>query len=301
MNTTQTVLVVDDEKHNRNLLADLLKDDCRVILAKNGEQALQRAREQRPDLILLDVLMPDMDGYQVIQALKQDDDTRRIPVIFVSALDSPANEERGLDLGAVDYIAKPFHPSIARIRVRNHLLAVHQRQLLEQMAMIDAVTELPNRHRYNEVMQSEWRRCNRNHVQLSLAIFDIDHFKNYNDHLGHANGDVVLKQIAQKLAEFVRRPGDLAARYGGEEFVVVLPGTDAEAALHHAQEICTAVEAMQIPHPASATGKYVTVSVGGATRIPDQDGLDMPQLFAAADAALYRAKSQGKNRVVWDD
>ena len=297
--TTHTVLVVDDEKHNRTLLADLLREDCRVLLAKNGEQALQRAREQQPDLILLDVLMPDMDGYQVIQALKNDDATRRIPVIFVSALDAPENEERGLDLGAADYISKPFHPSIVRKRVRNHLQAVHQRHLLEKMAMIDAVTELPNRHRYNEVLLNEWRRCNRMGIPLSLSIIDIDHFKRYNDHHGHAHGDVVLKQIAQKIGEFVRRPGDLAARYGGEEFVIVLPGADAASAQQHTEDICRAIEAMQIPHPASVS-PYVTVSVGGATQMPDQDGNFIPILFKAADTALYRAKAEGKNRVVWD-
>ena len=295
-----TVLVVDDEKHNRTLLADLLMEECRVLLAKNGTQALQRATEQQPDLILLDVMMPDLDGYQVIQNLKNDDRTRRIPVIFVSALDAPENEERGLDLGAVDYISKPFHPAIVRKRVRNHLHAIHQRTLLEQMAMIDAVTELPNRHRYNEILNSEWRRCNRLGMPISLTILDIDHFKLYNDQLGHANGDIVLRQVAQKMAEFVRRPGDLAARYGGEEFVMILPGADAVAAEHHAQEVCTAIAQMQIPHPASRTAPYITVSIGGATVIPDQDVSHAPLLFKSADAALYRAKAKGKNVVVWD-
>jgi diguanylate cyclase (GGDEF)-like protein len=299
MNNQLSVLVVDDEKHNRNLLAELLKDDCRVLLAKNGEQALQRARELNPDLILLDVMMPDMDGYQVIQSLKKDDNTRHIPVVFVSALDSEESEERGLDLGAVDYISKPFNPSIARKRVRNHLQSVHQRQLLERMAMIDAVTELPNRHRYNEVLSNEWRRCARLSAPLSLVMVDIDSFKAYNDHLGHAEGDIALKRIAQQLASQVRRPGDLVARYGGEEFAIILSGTDAADALAHMQEICQSIEHLQIPHPASNINKYLTVSIGGATTISDNGEVD-PRLFFAADSSLYEAKAAGKNRVIWE-
>ncbi|MDP3638584.1 MAG: diguanylate cyclase, partial [Azonexus sp.] len=269
MSPLQTVLVVDDEKQNRNLLAELLKDDCRVILAKNGDQALERTHEQKPDLILLDVLMPEMSGYQVIHILKKNDETRHIPIIFISALDSPADEERGLDLGAVDYITKPFHPSIVRKRVRNHLQSVHQRHLLESLAMIDSLTEIANRRRYNEVLENEWRRGERSCSPLSLAIIDVDHFKVYNDHLGHAEGDHVLRKIAGTLRNFVRRPGDLIARYGGEEFVLILPNTDATAATRIANEIRASIEALRLPHPNSPVSRYVTVSLGGTTLIPN--------------------------------
>lgn len=298
MNPQQTVLVVDDEKQNRSLMAELLTDDCRVILAKNGTQALERAQELKPDLILLDVLMPEMSGYQVIQALKHDDSTRQIPVIFISALDSPADEERGLDLGAVDYITKPFHPSIVRKRVRNHLQSVHHRNLLENLAMIDSLTEIANRRRYNESLENEWRRCARNMKPLSLAIVDVDHFKAYNDHLGHADGDQVLRQIAHALSAFVRRPGDLVARYGGEEFVLLLPDTDANAAARLGNEVRTRIEALQIPHPSSPVSRYVTVSLGGMTAIPDGGSTD-PLFFQEADAALYAAKAEGRNRAIW--
>ena len=159
MNPTFTLLIVDDEKHNRSLLTELLRGDYRVILAKNGGQALERAREHQPDLILLDVLMPDMDGYRVIRELKNDDLTRDIPVIFVTALDSAGDEEHGLELGAVDYISKPFNPAIVRARIRNHLQSVRQRRLLEQLAMLDSLTDIPNRRRFAEVYEQEWRRC----------------------------------------------------------------------------------------------------------------------------------------------
>ena len=293
-----TVLVVDDEKPNRDLLVELLKHDCRVILAKNGTQALDRAHEMQPDLILLDVLMPDMSGYQVIQTLKHDDATRQIPVIFISALDAPEDEERGLDLGAVDYITKPFHPSIVRKRVRNHLQSVHHRHLLENLAMIDSLTEIANRRRYDEALENEWRRCARSNCPLSLAIIDVDHFKAYNDRLGHAAGDGILRNIATTLTGFMRRPGDLAARYGGEEFILLLPQVDADAAAHLANEIRTAVEAMRLPHPDSPVSQYVTISLGGMTATP-HDGQVDPQFFRNADTALYTAKAKGRNRVVW--
>lgn len=293
-----TVLVVDDEKQNRDLLAELLKHDCRVILAKNGTQAIDRAHELQPDLILLDVMMPDINGHQVIQSLKHDDATRQIPVIFISALDSPEDEERGLDLGAVDYITKPFHPSIVRKRVRNHLQSVHHRHLLENLAKIDSLTEIANRRRYNEALENEWRRCARSGAPLSLAIIDVDHFKAYNDRLGHAAGDSILRSIATTLHGFMRRPGDLAARYGGEEFILLLPQVDANAAKRIGNDIRASVEALHLQHPDSPVGPYVTISLGGMTITPT-DGLVDPLFFQQADAALYKAKSAGRNRVVW--
>lgn len=298
MSHPQTVLVVDDEKQNRTLLAELLVDDCRIALAKNGAQALERAHELQPDLILLDVMMPDINGYEVIQALKSDDATRQIPVIFISALDSTADEERGLDLGAVDYITKPFHPSIVRKRVRNHLQSCHHRHLLENLAKIDSLTEIANRRRYDEALENEWRRCSRTHSPLSLAIIDVDHFKAYNDHLGHAEGDRVLRLIAKKLTEFVRRSGDLIARYGGEEFVLLLPNSSGPAAAHVGEEIRAGIEALHLPHPASAASPVVTISLGGITIQPTGGEID-PQFFLAADAALYEAKAGGRNRSLW--
>ncbi|RIX47682.1 MAG: diguanylate cyclase [Rhodocyclales bacterium GT-UBC] len=298
MNQQQTVLVVDDEKQNRTLLAELLVDDCRIALAKNGAQALERAHELQPDLILLDVMMPDINGYDVIQALKADDATRQIPVIFISALDSTADEERGLDLGAVDYITKPFHPSIVRKRVRNHLQSCHHRHLLENLAKIDSLTEIANRRRYDEALENEWRRCSRTHSPLSLAIIDVDHFKAYNDHLGHAEGDRMLRLIAKKLSDFVRRPGDLVARYGGEEFVLLLPNSSSAAAANLGEELRSSIEGLRLPHPASAISPYITISLGGVTTQPSGGEVD-PQFFQAADAALYEAKAGGRNRSLW--
>ena len=293
-----TLLIVDDDKHNRLLLTELFEGEYKIIQAKNGLQALERARAHAPDLILLDVLMPEMDGMAVIRALKRDDATRHIPVIFITALDSAADEELGLDLGAVDYIAKPFHPPIARVRVRNHLQIVHQRRLLEQIAALDGLTGIPNRRRFDEALAQEWSRCQRSGLPLSLIVADVDQFKQYNDTLGHAAGDRVLQDVAAALRQAARRPGDLAARYGGEEFVLLLPETDAPQAQQLADELLQRMAARKLPHPAASAAPCVTLSLGGITTIP-ASSVVAPDFFERADAALYQAKAQGRNRWCW--
>ena len=298
MNPQFTLLVVDDEKQHRTLLTELLQDDYRIVLAKNGLQALERAKEYAPDLILLDVLMPELGGFDVIRALKNDDATRTIPVIFISALDAMADEEMGLELGAVDYIAKPFRPPIVRVRVRNHLHTVHQRNLLEQLAMIDGLTEIPNRRRFAEFYQQEWRRCLRSNTPMSLMMLDVDHFKNFNDNYGHAAGDMALRRVAKALQETLKRPGDFVARYGGEEFVVVLAGQDATGAQAVAEQLCQRIQALDIPHAHSSASQVLTISIGGASCIPAQPDID-EAFFALADHQLYQAKNGGRNQVAW--
>lgn len=297
MNGSFTVLIVDDEQHNRSLLTELLKDDYQLILAKNGEQAIERAREHQPDLILLDVVMPGTDGHAVIRSLKQDDLTRHIPVIFITALDSFDDQKTGLELGAVDYIAKPFHPPIVRVRVRNHLQLVQQRRLLEQLAMFDSLTGIPNRRRFDDVLDQEWRRCRRLGQPLSLIVADIDHFKRFNDTYGHAEGDEVLRRIAILLQHALRRPGDFVCRYGGEEFVMLLPAIDAEGGRALAEATRAAAAAEPVP-VAGGVRLTVTLSMGGATCLPAAAGPDA-SLFQRADAALYAAKHGGRNRVEW--
>lgn len=295
-----TLLVVDDDKHNRLLLAQLLQDDYRILLAKNGQQGFDRAREHLPDLILLDVLMPEMDGFSMIRLLKENDATRQIPVIFISSLDSVDNEALGLELGAVDYVAKPFSPSILRVRVRNHLQLVHQRRLLEELALIDSLTEIANRRRFVEHFEQEWRRCLRSMTTLSLMMIDVDHFKQFNDTYGHAAGDIVLKQVARTIRAELRRPADLVARYGGEEFVVVVPEIGVAGAQLLAEQIRASIEAQRIPHAEAAGAAWVTVSIGGATCTPN-DAEASAELFCRADNALYEAKHAGRNRLVWAD
>ena len=265
INTEFTLLIVDDEKQNRLLLTELFGTTYKIIQAKNGVQALEKARQHRPDLILLDVLMPEMDGMDVLRELKRDDATRLIPVIFITALSSATDEENGLNLGAVDYISKPFHPPIVRVRVRNQLQLVHQRRLLEQLASLDGLTGIPNRRQFDATLLKEWHRCQRNQQPLSLIVADVDFFKKYNDALGHAAGDRVLQEVAATLRQAARRPGDLVARYGGEEFVLLLPETDATSAQALAEGLQQLLHSKALPHPDSSLGPWLTMSMGGNT------------------------------------
>lgn len=294
----QRILIVDDERFNLNVLANILRTDYSLILAKNGIQALERALKQPPDLILLDVMMPDMDGYQVMYNLKNNELLKDIPVIFVSALSEVEDEEKGLLLGAVDYITKPFSPAIVRARVGNHMKIVRQRKLLEKFALLDGLTEIPNRRNFMERFSQEWKRAVRNKMPLSLAIVDVDYFKQYNDNYGHSMGDVALKAVASVLSNELKRPTDFAARIGGEEFVVLLAESTAQGAHQLAESIRSSVESLQIKHVHSTLNR-LTVSIGGATIIPITD--DQDHLFECADQMLYRAKGEGKNRVVWQD
>lgn len=268
------------------------------MLAKSSEQALQLAfGDDPPYLILLDVIMPKMGGYEVIRHLKDSDKTKNIPVIFVTALKSIEDEEYGFKLGAVDYITKPFSPPIVKMRVRNHLRIVHQYKLLDQLAHLDGLTEISNRCRFNEVFQTEWARSTRNKTPFSLAMVDVDYFKQYNDHYGHAMGDIALQKIAKALDSVLRRPADLIARYGGEEFVMLLPETDAEAAKTVADRSLQIIIELNIPHHFSKVADTVTVSMGLTTIHLNEEIL--PQAFLEkADQNLYQAKQSGRNKVV---
>jgi len=292
------ILIVDDEIMNLKVLADLLKDEYEPVLARSGEKALEHAfSDFPPDLILLDVMMPKMGGYEVIKNLKNNSKTNNIPVIFVTALNSIEDEEHGFKLGAVDYIIKPFSPPIVKMRVLNHLRIVHQYKLLDQLAHLDGLTEISNRRRFDEVFQKEWARSARNKTPFSLAMVDVDYFKQYNDHYGHAMGDIALRKIAKALNSILRRPADLIARYGGEEFVMLLPETDATAAEIVADRSLQIIIELNIPHHFSPVAKMVTVSIGLATSYMENTRV-AETFLDTADQNLYQAKQSGRNRVV---
>lgn len=302
MNVTpmQKVLVADDDAINRQVLGELLKPEYTVIMAKSGAQALEKAAQHAPDLILLDVVMPDMDGYEVLRRLREDAQTAHISVIFISGLDRPEDEASGLNLGASDYIAKPFNPTVVTARVALHLQVVRQRRMLERLANIDGLTELANRRRFDELFAAEWKRARASGHPLSLALLDIDCFKQYNDHYGHPAGDRVLRSVARTAASFMRRPVDLAARYGGEELVLLMPDTYAGQAQHLVAGMCRAIEQLTIAHGASAVASVLTVSVGGAT-LGEEGNESAAELLEAVDHQLYRAKHAGRNQVQWRD
>ena len=290
------LLLVDDHPINIQVLNQIFHEDHEVFVATSGEQALDFCRETPPDLILLDVVMPGMDGLEVCRRLKADPSTADIPVIFVTAHSGPEEETRALAVGGVDFITKPVTPAVVRARVRTHLLLKAHGDLLRALVFVDGLTGVANRRRFDEALQAEWRRNRRSQRPLCLLMLDIDHFKNYNDAFGHQQGDVCLQMVARALSARLGRAADLVARYGGEEFACLLPDCEPAAALGRAQDLRAAVEALALPHPGSSAGPVVTISVGVACMQAGAD-TDPAGLVAAADAALYAAKRAGRNQV----
>jgi diguanylate cyclase (GGDEF)-like protein len=296
----QTVLIVDDDRVNRMMLAELLQGDCRVILAKDGPSALRRAREEEDiTLILLDVSMPVMNGYEVLRQLRAQERTAGIPVIFITGQAEEADEEQGLSLGAVDYVYKPVRPAIVRARIHNQFKLIAQRRELERIAARDSLTGIANRRHFDEALRLACRLAARTGEPLSLTMIDVDHFKEYNDHYGHAAGDEALRQIAGVVAGFARRPYDVAARYGGEEFVLLLPAvTELDALL---EKLRTSILALGLPHARSRTASVVSISAGAVESAAGCGVPDPQALLQVADARLYVAKRQGRNRIVLAD
>lgn len=291
------ILIADDEVFNLQFLTELLIADYHISTAKDGLKTLQLAQSLQPDLIILDVVMPGMDGYEVIQALKANDATRHIPIIFLTGLDNAQDEEKGLSLGALDYISKPFHPAIVMARVNNILELVQHRKLLEKIALIDGLTGVPNRRAYDDRLQHEWHRACRSGEPFSLAFVDIDFFKQYNDSYGHAAGDLALRRVAQTLNSVLKRSSDFVARYGGEEFAFILPSISFQNAQAFAAQACLEVQDMGLEHEASAAADVITVSIGGATTLPARNHR-LGAFTRHVDTMLYQAK-EARNRAVW--
>ena len=296
-NVRPTILVADDTPSNIELLEMVLGEDHEILFAVNGREAVEVALAETPDLILLDVMMPEMDGFEVCQRLKADRRTADIPIIFVTALDQEGEETRGLELGAIDFISKPISPPVVKARVRNHIELKRQRDILGGLSFLDGLTGLANRRRFDQFLDMEWRRGIRSGAPLSLIMMDIDFFKHFNDAAGHLAGDDCLRKVAQALAGAVQRPGDLVARYGGEEFGCVLSETATASARIVAERLQAAVAELALPHPRSTVSPWVTLSMGVATVIPTF-GAESRALIQAADLAMYAAKAAGRNRVL---
>ena len=290
-----SVLIVDDENSNIMVLTDILSVEYTVYAVKSGEKAIKAAEKYLPDVILLDILMPEMDGYAVISALKNSENTRSIPVIFITGLNSVDDEEKGLTLGAADYIAKPFSPAVVKLRIMNQIKMLDQLHTIERLSMIDQLTDLPNRRNFDIRLNQEWDRALREKKSVSILMMDIDRFKNYNDVHGHQQGDVALKAAANAFKQTLKRPGDFAARWGGEEFAVLLPNTDSHGARDVAEQIRRHVEDMEIPRKDGLKTK-VTISIGTKTEVPVRNS-SYEGFISGADEALYRAKETGRNKV----
>jgi diguanylate cyclase (GGDEF)-like protein len=296
MTEKSKILVVDDEVNNIDALCRILTPAYEVIVAKNGQSAIEKAERHVPDLILLDVIMPDMTGFDVITMLKDSDTTRKIPVIFITGLDNIEDEERGLLLGAVDYIAKPFNISIVKARVKTNLQIVEYIKTIEEMCKIDALTNIANRRSLDNQIAVEWRRALREKQPVGFIMIDIDHFKKYNDTYGHPQGDTLLKSAAAVFKEALHRPADLAARWGGEEFAVLLPDTGLEGAKEIAERIRVNVERMVVLC-GDGTETRVTISLGVNSVVPDNE-TDYKEFITRTDQALYAAKMGGRNRLI---
>jgi diguanylate cyclase (GGDEF)-like protein len=320
------VLVVDDMPDNVFLLSRiLLSKGYRIHRANSGRDALVIAQTDLPDLILLDVCMPELTGYQVCQMLKAEDRTQDIPVIFISALDSTEEIVKAFNVGGVDYITKPFRPAEVQARVSLHLtLRRLQQQLQEQNALLqqenhdrlaaeaalqaanlelqrlanlDGLTQLANRRCFDACLEREWRRLAREQQPLSLLLCDIDFFKYYNDTYGHLLGDECLRQVASALEQAAKRPGDMVARYGGEEFAMILPNTPLPGAVQVAENVRAKLQDLALFHETSQVSPCVTLSLGVATIIP-MPTTSPTVLIAGADRALYQAKKEGRDRIV---
>ncbi|MBU2972468.1 diguanylate cyclase [Pseudoalteromonas sp. C2R02] len=300
MNNKQKVLIIDDEKTNLKILSGILKGEVEVILAKDGETGFCKAKELLPDLILLDVIMPKLTGFEVIEKLKNEASTSNIPVIFVTGQLDVQQEEKGLELGACDYIQKPFHVEILKARVRLHLRMAKQRDLLEKLANIDPLTSVANRRLYDQTFDSLWGKAIKQRQIFSLVVIDIDDFKKYNDFFGHAAGDRALEKVATAIAENLSSSNDFLARYGGEEFVALLPNTLACDAIKNMNICLEAVANLKINHDPSAEHEFLTVSLGGVSYLPIVESCQ-DTLFKIADDMLFKAKVNGKNQVVWQD
>jgi diguanylate cyclase (GGDEF)-like protein len=293
-----TVLVVDDSRTLCRLLGNLLCPRYRVLTAENGEDGFALAVQCNPDLILLDIMMPDLDGLAVCRRLKGDFRTREIPVLFLTALGGEAEEMRALEAGGIDFILKPISPPVLAARVRNQLELKHQQDRLRNLSLLDGLTGIANRRRFDQYLEMEWQRCSRNGQPLSLVMGDVDFFKAYNDGYGHSRGDDCLRAVAKVFGMALRRPADLAARFGGEEFMCVLPETDQEGARIVADQIMTQMEDLAMPHAYSAIAGRVTVSVGIATATRPSLGRSWKTLVEEADMWMYEAKGRGRNRIV---
>ena len=295
----EKILIVDDSFLQATQLEAILNDEYEVAIAQTAEDGLNRAINEDFSLILLDVVMPVMDGFTLLKKIQEERATQSVPVILITSLSGVSDEQRGLILGAVDYITKPFDSLIVKARVNTHIKLYRYRRQVEQLSMTDQLTGIANRRKYEQYSATKWGEAIRLRVPLSICMFDIDHFKRYNDTFGHPAGDKVISAIAQTAASHLQRSTDFLARYGGEEFVALSLGASSDKIFQHLKKIRQAVEDLHIPHD-PATAQWVTVSIGGFTVTP-QIKVRYDFYLKVADTMLYDAKKNGRNQVFWAD
>jgi diguanylate cyclase (GGDEF)-like protein len=319
------ILIVDDRPENLLTLEQLLdRPDIETIRANSGEDALSQSLDHDFALVLLDVQMPGMDGYEVAELMRGNKRTRHVPIIFVTAdISNMQHLFKGYDSGAVDYLFKPLAPKVFQSKVNIFIELYHQKDELHEktveldkklveleelqqqlkemneqlllLSITDGLTGLLNKRQFDVLFDEEWKRAFRNKASLTIVLLDIDFFKAYNDSYGHTAGDDCLTKVAHALSNVVKRNVDKVARVGGEEFAIILPNTDLEGARHMAEQVRLAIEEIGVCHSGSGIAEYVSVSVGAASCIPNNGDATI-QLVKAADKALYQAKFDGRNR-----
>jgi two-component system cell cycle response regulator len=288
------VLVTDDDADAREALAEVLQPECDVITAANGEEAVQITRDEHPDLVLMDLYMPRLDGLQALERIRADPATAEVPVIFVSARGEAAVKARALDLGAVDYLQKPFSDRELRARVERTLRLVRSQSALRELAQTDTLTGLANLRAFRARLEDEVKRARRYRTPLTCVMADMDQLKPVNDQLGHAAGDRAIAAVAAVIRAELRET-DFGARYGGDEFVLLLPHTGADEGRVLAERVCARLRDTKL----EVAGRDVPICASfGVACLPEEaaDGA-ADALVRAADAALYRAKRGGRSRV----
>lgn len=293
----EKILIVDDSLLQATQLKRILEDDYDITLAHTPDDGLSLAGSGDYSLILLDVIMPGMDGFTLLKKLQEEIITQSVPVILITSLSDIENEQKGLTLGAVDYITKPFHPLIVKARVNTHIKLYKYRKQVEYQSMTDQLTGIANRRRHDLYSITKWKEATRLNIPFSVCMFDIDHFKAYNDTYGHPAGDKVIAAVAQTIKNHLQRTTDFIARYGGEEFVAIILGGEGRTNFEYLKKIRQGVENLHIPHAANIS-EWVTISMGGVTVVP-QNGEKYADYLKIADNMLYDAKGFGRNQVVW--
>lgn len=316
------ILIVDDRTENLLVLESLLENiDCNIIKATSGNEALSLMLYYEFALVLLDVQMPDMDGFETAEYIRMNSKTRYVPIIFVTAI---SKEQKcifkGYEIGAVDYLFKPIEPIMLQSKVKVFLELYNQKKMIEEQARLlemkvkelselqeanfkleslstlDGLTGIPNRRSFDDYIEMSIKSCTRLNKPISLIMADIDFFKGYNDNYGHLKGDDCLINVAKSISLSVKRPLDFVTRYGGEEFAVILPETDEEGAKIIAEIIRKNVEELEIAHKSSNVSAYVTLSLGITTKSSSIQ-YSKNELIEHADKALYNSKSNGRNQV----
>lgn len=296
MTTLPSLLLIDDEPTYVDLLTDLFSDRYEVRSARDGLTALTMASSQAPDMILLDVMMPGIDGYEVCRRMKREPRTSHIPIIFTTGLDAAGDEVKGLEIGAVDYIRKPINPVTTRARVDNQLKLKQSQDASQRLAGMDGLTGLANRRHFDERMAYEYCRHARSGTEFSLVLMDVDYFKLFRYKYGPTRGDDCLRQIAQAITMGMVRATDMAARFGGESFVFLLPETGLDGALVFAEKMHKRINNLALPNSYSAISDHVTASFGVVGARDASERL-VPDIIEQASRQLHAAKAEGRDRV----